>query len=154
MVIRPNLPIFVCNQIRNKMEKYEFRAKQPLWIWATAIVMIGCVLIYAVKSNHYFVLAIWGVYYIFIFVNSRRSYTITPDSFIMKQGVDKLRTFLLENITAIERKYTKDHQLKSLIVRYTVDNSHHNFFEIKKYDTDAEGILNAILDYRPSVPVY
>lgn len=28
-----------------------------------------------------------------------------------------------------------------------------NFLVIKKEDTDIESILNAILDYRPSVPV-
>ena len=136
------------------MEKYEFKAKQPLWIWITAIILIGCVLAYAIKTGNYFLVAMWAVYYSFVLVNGRRVYTITPDSFMMKQGVDKPRTFLLENITEIEKKYTKDHHLKSVIVQYTVDNVHHNFFEIKKYDTDVEGILNAILDYRPSVPVH
>lgn len=136
------------------MEKYEFRARQPLWIWATAIILVGCVSIYAIKTGNYFLVAIWVLYYLFVWVNGHRVYTITPDSFKMKQGLDQPRMFLLENITGIERKYTKDHQLKSVMVKYTADNMHHNFFEIKKYDTDIEGILNAILDYRPSVPVH
>lgn len=136
------------------MEKYEFRARQPLWLWATAIILIGCVLTYAIKTDNYFIVAIWVVYYIFVLVNAHRAYTITPDSFVMKQGLAKPRKFLLENITEIEKVYTKDHRLKSIMVRYTGDSMHHNFFEIRKYDTDVEGILNAILDHRPSVPVH
>ena len=136
------------------MEKYEFKTKQPLWIWVTAIILVGCVLVYAINTGNYVLVVIWGLYYIFALVNAHRVYTITPDRFVMKQGLSKPRFFLLENISEIEKKYTKDQHLKAVIVRYSDDDKHHNFFEIKKFDTDVEGILHAILDYRPSVPVH
>lgn len=136
------------------MEKYEFKARQPLWIWATVIgVMVG-VITYTVMTGNYFLIIMWCVYNVFVLISNRRVYTITPENFIIKQGWDKPRTFLLQEIIDIEKKYTKDHRLKSVIVRYVTDEKYHNFFEIRKYDTDAEGILNAILDYRPSVPVH
>lgn len=136
------------------MEKYEFKARQPLWIWATAIILVGCVSVYAIKTDNYFLIIMWGLYYAFSLINAYRVYTITPALFVLKQGWLKPRTFRLEDITTIEKKYAKDHHLNSLVIRYSTPDMHHNFFEIKKYDTDIEGILNAILDYRPSVPVH
>lgn len=135
------------------MEKYEFKVRQPQWILATAVVLMSCLLLYTLITRHYFLIVLWGVYYVFVLISNRRVYTVTPDHFTVKQGWDKPRTFLLREIIDIEKKYTKDRRLKSLIVRYTTDEIHHNFFEIRKCDTDAEGILNAILDYRPSVSV-
>lgn len=136
------------------MEKYEFRARQPLWIWATAIILVGCVSIYAIRTGNYFLIVMWGLYYAFALINAYRVYTITPALFVLKQGWLKPRTFRLEDITTIEKKYAKGHRLSSLVIRYSTPDMHHNFFEIKKYDTDIEGILNAILDYRPSVSVH
>ena len=135
------------------MEKYEFRTKQPLWIWITAVRLIGCVSVYAIKTHNYFLIIMWSVYYAFSLSYAYRVYTITPDTFVLKQGWLKPRTFRLEDITSVERKYTKEHHLSSLVIRYSAPDMHHNFFEIKKCDTDVEGILNAILDYHPSVSV-
>ena len=119
------------------MEKYEFRTKQPLWIWITAVLLIGCVSVYAIKTHNYFLIIMWSVYY----------------AFSLSYAWLKPRTFRLEDITSVERKYTKEHHLSSLVIRYSAPDMHHNFFEIKKCDTDVEGILNAILDYHPSVSV-
>ncbi len=154
MVIKLNLPIFVSVQRRNKMEKYEFRVKQPAWIWITAAILMVCILMYTVKTGNYFLIIMWSVYYAFVLINNHRIYTITPDCFMVKSGLAKPRTFLLENITDIEKKYTEDHQLKSIVIKYVSGSMPHNSLRITKYDTNIDGILNAILDYRSSVPVH
>lgn len=77
-----------------------------------------------------------------------------PNRFIMKSGLAKPLIFSLESLTEIEKKHTKDNQLKSIIIKYASDSKPNNFLVIKKYDTNIEGILNAILDYCPSVPVH
>lgn len=136
------------------MEKYEFRAKQPLWIWLSAVVILGCTTAYALATENYFLVAIWLFYFVFLVINTHRRYIITPDSFAMKVGFSKPRTFSLDDITEIEKKYTKNRHVKSAVVRYSEDKMHHNFLELRRFDTDVEGILDAILDYRPSVPVH
>lgn len=136
------------------MEKYEFRAKQPVWVWTTAAMVMVCVLIYTAKRSDYLLLIIWSIYYIFVLINNYRLYTIMPNRFIMKSGLAKPLIFSLESLTEIEKKHTKDNQLKSIIIKYASDSKPNNFLVIKKYDTNIEGILNAILDYCPSVPVH
>ena len=82
-------------------------------------------------------------------------YTITPDSFALAiRGMKPQHVFPLQNITEIEKEYTKSGKLKSIIViRYRKEGMYHNFLVIKKDDVNIEGILNAILNYCPSVSV-
>ena len=58
-----------------------------------------------------------------------------------------------KTITEIEKEYTKSGKLKSIVIRYRKEGMYHNFLVIKKDDVNIEGILNAILNYCPSVSV-
>lgn len=81
-------------------------------------------------------------------------YTITPDSFTLAiRGMKPRHVFPLQNITEIEKEYTKSGKLKSIVIRYRKEGMYHNFLVIKKDDVNIEGILNAILNYCPSVSV-
>lgn len=81
-------------------------------------------------------------------------YTITPDSFTLAiRGMKPQHVFPLQNITEIEKEYTKSGKLKSIVIRYRKEGMYHNFLVIKKDDVNIEGILNAILNYCPSVSV-
>lgn len=81
-------------------------------------------------------------------------YTITPDSFALAiRGMKPQHVFPLQNITEIEKEYTKSGKLKSIVIRYRKEGMYHNFLVIKKDDVNIEGILNAILNYCPSVSV-
>ena len=72
-------------------------------------------------------------------------YTITPDSFILAiRGMKPRHVFPLQNITEIEKEYTKSGKLKSIVIRYRKEGMYHNFLVIKKDDVNIEGILNAI----------
>ena len=80
--------------------------------------------------------------------------TITPDSFTLAiRGMKPRHVFPLQNITEIEKEYTKSGKLKSIVIRYRKEGMYHNFLVIKKDDVNIEGILNAILHYHPSVSV-
>ena len=69
---------------------------------------------------------------------------ITPDW-------EKTRKFPLANITEIERKMSKNEEIRSIIVRYSEDKIYHNFFEIKGHNVNVKAILDAIQDYYPTV---
>ena len=49
--------------------------------------------------------------------------------------------FPLQNITEIEKEYTKSGKLKSIVIRYRKEGMYHNFLVIKKDDVNIEGIL-------------
>ena len=42
--------------------------------------------------------------------------------------------FPLQNITEIEKEYTKSGKLKSIVIRYRKEGMYHNFLVIKKDD--------------------
>ena len=125
------------------MEKQEFRPGYPLWIWAViAIMLVACTCLFIAPP-----LLITGVRLLSV-------YTITPDSFTLAiRGMKPRHVFPLQNITEIEKEYTKSGKLKSIVIRYRKEGMYHNFLVIKKDDVNIEGILNAILHYRPSVSV-
>ena len=80
--------------------------------------------------------------------------SFSPDSFILAiRGMKPRHVFPLQNITEIEKEYTKSGKLKSIVIRYRKEGMYHNFLVIKKDDVNIEGILNAILHYHPSVSV-
>jgi hypothetical protein len=60
-------------------------------------------------------------------------YTITPDSFTLAiRGMKPRHVFPLQNITEIEKEYTKSGKLKSIVIRYRKEGMYHNFLVIKK----------------------
>ena len=69
------------------------------------------------------------------------------------RGMKPQHVFPLQNITEIEKEYTTSGKLKSIVIRYRKEGMYHNFLVIKKDDVNIEGILNAILNYCPSVSV-
>ena len=109
------------------MEKYEFRTKQPLWVW----IPIAFILIFAI-----------------IYVGMTKKYEL---GIICNPGLGKTRKFPLANITEIERKMSKNEEIRSIIVRYSEDKIYHNFFEIKGHNVNVKAILDAIQDYYPTV---
>lgn len=116
--------------------------------------MIVGVTLFAIVEDRYGYLIVWLPSFIILLFNASRTYTITPDTFTMKaRWMKPLHVFPLQNITEIEKEYTKSYQFKSIVIRYHKGEMHHNFLVIKKDETDIESILNAILDYCPSVPV-
>lgn len=55
-------------------------------------------------------------------------YTITPDSFTLAiRGMKPRHVFPLQNITEIEKEYTKSGKLKSIVIRYRKEGMYHNF---------------------------
>lgn len=136
------------------MEKYEFRSKQPLWVWIPVVIIIMCVLVNAWMTAKYELLVIWLIYAGLTFMMSNYTYVVTPDAFVLKPSWGKKRKFLLKEITEIERKYSKKSELKSIIIRYRTDKMNHNFFEIKGNVVNIKAVLEAIQDYYPAVPVH
>lgn len=136
------------------MEKYEFKNHYPLWMWIIFLLTIVGAVLFSIVKDRYGILLVWLPSFIFLLFNASRTYTITPETFTMKvRWMKPLHVFPLQNITEIEKEYTKNNRFKSIVIRYYKGEMHHNFLVIKKDETDIEGILNAILDYRPSVPV-
>ena len=137
------------------MEKQEFRPGYPLWIWAViAIMLVACTCLF-IAHGRYASLLVLTPSLLIMGVRLLSVYTITPDSFILAiRGMKPQHVFPLQNITEIEKEYTKSGKLKSIIViRYRKEGMYHNFLVIKKDDVNIEGILNAILNYCPSVSV-
>ena len=62
----------------------------------------------------------------------------------------KTRKFPLANITEIERKMSKNEEIRSIIVRYSEDKFI-IIFEIKGHNVNVKAILDAIQDYYPTV---
>ena len=53
-------------------------------------------------------------------------YTITPDSFALAiRGMKPQHVFPLQNITEIEKEYTKSGKLKSIVIRYRKEGMYH-----------------------------
>lgn len=135
------------------MEKYEFRTKQPLWVWIPIAFILIFATVYVGMTKKYELGIMWLIYAIITFLAGHFTYTITPNSFIYRPGLGKTRKFPLTNITEIERKMAKNAEIRFIIVRYSDGKMHHNFFEIKGHTVDVNAILNAIQDYHPAVPI-
>lgn len=133
------------------MEKYEFRTKQPLWVWIPIAFILIFAIIYVGMTKKYELGIIWLIYAVITFLAGHFTYTITPNYFIYKPGLGKTRKFPLANITEIERKMSKNEEIRSIIVRYSEDKIYHNFFEIKGHNVNVKAILDAIQDYYPTV---
>ena len=99
------------------MEKYEFRTKQPLWVWRPIAFILIFAIIYVGMTKKYELGIIWLIYAIITFLAGHFTYTITPNYFIYKPGLGKTRKFPLANITEIERKMSKNEEIRSIIVR-------------------------------------
>ena len=119
------------------MEKYEFRTKQPLWVWIPIAFILIFAIIYVGMTKKYELGIIWLIYAIITFLAGHFTYTITPNYFIYNPGLGKTRKFPLANITEIERKMSKNEEIRSIIVRYSEDKIYHNFFK--------ENILNILI---------
>ena len=103
------------------MEKYEFRTKQPLWVWIPIAFILIFAIIYVGMTKKYELGIIWLIYAIITFLAGHFTYTITPNYFIYNPGLGKTRKFPLANITEIERKMSKNEEIRSIIVRYSED---------------------------------
>ena len=137
------------------MEKQEFRPSYPLWVWTViAIMLVACTCLF-IAHGRYASLLVLTPSLLIMGVRLLSVYTITPDSFALAiRGMKPQHVFPLQNITEIEKEYTKSGKLKSIIViRYRKEGMYDNFLVIKKDDVNIEGILNAILNYCPSVSV-
>ena len=137
------------------MEKQEFRPSYPLGVWTViAIMLVACTCLF-IAHGRYASLLVLTPSLLIMGVRLLSVYTITPDSFALAiRGMKPQHVFPLQNITEIEKEYTKSGKLKSIIViRYRKEGMYHNFLVIKKDDVNIEGILNAILNYCPSVSV-
>ena len=137
------------------MEKQEFRPSYPLWVWTViAIMLVACTCLF-IAHGRYASLLVLTPSLLIMGVRLLSVYTITPDSFALAiRGMKPQHVFPLQNITEIEKEYTKSGKLKSIIViRYRKEGMYHTFFVIKKDDVNIEGILIAILNYCPSVSV-
>ena len=137
------------------MEKQEFRPSYPLWVWTViAIILVACTCLF-IAHGRYASLLVLTPSLLIMGVRLLSVYTLTPDSFALAiRGMKPQHVFPLQNITEIEKEYTKSGKLKSIIViRYRKEGMYHNFLVIKKDDVNIEGILNAILNYCPSVSV-
>lgn len=134
------------------MEKYEFRTKCTL-MWPALALFVVAAMLYGFTMHQYVLIVTWGLYFIFLFITSIRTFIITPDSFTVKPKLLKAKTFLLKDIVEIERKFPKQGKTKSIIIRYTHHNMPHNFIELRKSEVDIDRILEAIIDYNPSVKV-
>lgn len=141
------------SQLGNKMEKYEFRFRYPRWTWFMVAAAICGGILFAVLKEKYDLIIIWIPCFLILLINVTRIYTVTPEAFTVSAKMLKPRTFLLRNITEIEKEYTSNDRLKSIVIRYREKNMYHNYLVIKKDEADIEGIMNAILEYCPSVPV-
>lgn len=135
------------------MEKYEFRSKCSLWIWVTGVALIAASILFAYVKGRYELPVIWLIYFALTIPNAMRRYTITPDDLTIKVGWAKPQTFPLKDIVEIERKFYKNGNPKSLLIRYMHSGMPHNFHEIRKSETDINGVLQAIQDYYPGVKV-
>ena len=98
------------------MEKYEFRTKQPLWVWIPIAFILIFAIIYVGMTKKYELGIIWLIYAIITFLAGHFTYTITPNYFIYNPGLGKTRKFPLANITEIERKMSKNEEIRSIIV--------------------------------------
>lgn len=77
--------------------------------------------------------------------------TLLRQTILYITPLGKTRKFPLANITEIERKMSKNEEIRSIIVRYSEDKIYHNFFEIKGHNVNVKAILDAIQDYYPTV---
>lgn len=145
MVIKLNLPILYLYKIDVAYGKQEFRPGYPLWIWAViAIMLVACTCLF-IAHGRYASLLVLTPPLLITGVRLLSVYTITPDSFTLAiRGMKPRHVFPLQNITEIEKEYTKSGKLKSIVIRYRKEGMYHNFLVIKKDDVNIEGILNAI----------
>ncbi len=79
------------------MEKYEFRTKQPLWVWIPISFILIFATVYVGMTKKYELGIMWLIYAIITFLAGHFTYTITPNSFIHKPGLGKTRKFPLTN---------------------------------------------------------
>lgn len=135
------------------MEKYEFSTKQPWWEWAMIVIMVGFMAVFGWTTGKYELVVIWLGYAVINFMLHKFTYVITPDAFVLNPLLGRKREFLLKDITEIERKFSKGSKLSSIVVRYKQDKMYHNFFEIRGSQVNVRAVLDAVLDYCPSVPV-
>lgn len=77
--------------------------------------------------------------------------TLLRQTILYITPIGKNKEFPLANITEIERKMSKNEEIRSIIVRYSEDKIYHNFFEIKGHNVNVKAILDAIQDYYPTV---
>ena len=66
------------------MEKYEFRTKQPLWVWIPISFILIFATVYVGMTKKYELGIMWLIYAIITFLAGHFTYTITPNSFIYK----------------------------------------------------------------------
>ena len=120
------------------MEKQEFRPGYPLWIWAViAIMLVACTCLFIAHGRYASLLVLTPS--LLIMVRLLSVYTITPDSFTLAiRGMKPRHVFPLQNITEIEKEYTKSGKLKSIVIRYRKEGMYHNFLVIKKDDVNSE----------------
>lgn len=155
MVIKLNLPIFV--SIQDRCGIWKNKNSDPAILYGfgavIAIMLVACTCLF-IAHGRYASLLVLTPPLLITGVRLLSVYTITPDSFILAiRGMKPRHVFPLQNITEIEKEYTKSGKLKSIVIRYRKEGMYHNFLVIKKDDVNIEGILNAILHYRPSVSV-
>lgn len=145
MVIKLSLPIFVSIQDRCGIWKTRIQTRLSLWIWAViAIMLVACTCLF-IAHGRYASLLVLTPPLLITGVRLLSVYTITPDSFTLAiRGMKPRHVFPLQNITEIEKEYTKSGKLKSIVIRYRKEGMYHNFLVIKKDDVNIEGILNAI----------
>ena len=101
------------------MEKQEFRPSYPLWVWTViAIMLVACTCLF-IAHGRYASLLVLTPSLLIMGVRLLSVYTITPDSFALAiRGMKPQHVFPLQNITEIEKEYTKSGKLKSIVIRY------------------------------------
>ena len=153
MVIKLNLPIFVSIQDRCGIWKNKNSDLAILYGFGQLLLLVACTCLF-IAHGRYASLLVLTPPLLITGVRLLSVYTITPDSFTLAiRGMKPRHVFPLQNITEIEKEYTKSGKLKSIVIRYRKEGMYHNFLVIKKDDVNIEGILNAILHYHPSVSV-
>lgn len=155
MVIKLNLPIFVSIQDRCGIWKNKNSDLAILYGFGQLLLLCWWrVHAFFIAHGRYASLLVLTPPLLITGVRLLSVYTITPDSFTLAiRGMKPRHVFPLQNITEIEKEYTKSGKLKSIVIRYRKEGMYHNFLVIKKDDVNIEGILNAILHYHPSVSV-
>mgnify|MGYP006966403777 CR=1 FL=1 len=90
------------------MEKQEFRPSYPLWVWTViAIMLVACTCLF-IAHGRYASLLVLTPSLLIMGVRLLSVYTITPDSFALAiRGMKPQHVFPLQNITEIEKEYTK-----------------------------------------------
>ncbi len=99
------------------MEKQEFRPSYPLWVWTViAIMLVACTCLF-IAHGRYASLLVLTPSLLIMGVRLLSVYILLLILSLAIRGMKPQHVFPLQNITEIEKEYTKSGKLKSIVIR-------------------------------------